>query len=76
MGNIKPSKDQSLVTGDSNVDSKSKKKAKNLPEQKRDKEKSQEESSGSKKNPQKKKNKGEMTSAHTVVRDIILIALV
>ena len=37
MGTIKPSKDQALVAGDSRVDSKSKKKAKNPPEQKRDK---------------------------------------
>ena len=35
MGTIKPSKDQALVAGDSRVDSKRKKKAKNLPEQKR-----------------------------------------
>ena len=40
MGTIKPSKDQSLVAGDLKVDSKSKKKAKNPPEQKRDKNKS------------------------------------
>ena len=32
MGNIKPSKDQALVAGDSRVDSKGKKKYKNLPE--------------------------------------------
>ena len=38
-----------------------KKNSKNPPEQKRDKANSQEESSGSKKNPQKKKNKGEMS---------------
>ena len=37
MGTIKPSKDQALVAGDSKVDSKSKKKAKKPPEQKRDK---------------------------------------
>ena len=61
MGIIKPSKDQYLVAGCSKVDSKIKKKYKNPFEQKRDKEKSQEESSGSKKNPQKKKNKGEMS---------------
>ena len=61
MGTIKTSKDQALVARDSKVDSKIKKKDKNLPEQKRDKSKSQEESSGSKKNPHKKKNKGEMS---------------
>ena len=60
MGIIKPSKYQALVAGDSRVDSKSKKKAKNPPDQKRDKNKSQEEPQGSKKNFQKKKNKGEM----------------
>ena len=43
MGTIKPSKYQALVTGYSRVDSKRKKKAKNHPEQKRDKSKSQEE---------------------------------
>ena len=58
MGTIKPSKYQSLVVGDSRVDSKGKKKDKKLPEQKRDKIKSQEEPQGSKKNFQKKKNKG------------------
>ena len=42
MGTIKPSKDQALVAGDSRVDSKSKKKSKNPPEKKRDKNKSQE----------------------------------
>ena len=42
MGTIKPSKYQALVVGDSRVDSKSKKKAKNPPEKKRDKEKYQE----------------------------------
>ena len=41
MGTIKPSKDQALVAGDSRVDSKSKKKAKNPLEKKRDKSKSQ-----------------------------------
>ena len=62
MGTIQPSKDQYLVARDSNVDLKIKKKAKNTPEQKRDKAKSQKESSGSKKNPRKKKkNKGEMS---------------
>ena len=50
MGTIKPSKDQDLVAGDSRVDSKSKKKDKNPPEQKRDKNKSQEDLQGSKKN--------------------------
>ena len=50
MGTIKPSKDQDLVVGDSRVDSKSKKKAKNPPKQKRDKSKSQEDPQGSKKN--------------------------
>ena len=61
MGTIKPFKDQALVAGDSRVDSKGKKKAKKPPEQKRDKNKSLEEPQGSKKNPQKKKNKGEMS---------------
>ena len=60
MGTIKPSKDKALVVGDSKVDSKSKEKDKNPPKQKRDKNKSQEEPQGSKKNSQKKKNKGEM----------------
>jgi len=36
-GTIKPSKDQVLVVGDSRVDSKGKKKAKNPPKKKRDK---------------------------------------
>ena len=40
MGTIKPSKDQALIAGDSKVDSKSKKKAKNPSEQKRDKKQS------------------------------------
>ena len=61
MGTIKPAKDQALVAGDSRVHSKSKKKDKNTPEQKRDKNKSQEEPQGFKKNSQKKKNKGEMS---------------
>ena len=61
MGTIKPSKDQALVPGDSRVDSKSNKKDKNPPEQKRDKSKSQEVPSGSNKKFQKKKNKGEMS---------------
>ena len=60
MGTIKPSKYQALVAGDSRVGSKGKKKAKKPLEQKRDKNKSLEEPQGSKKNPQKKKNKGEM----------------
>ena len=58
MGTIKPSKYQYLVAGDSMVDSKVKKKDKNPPEQKRDKNKSREDPQGSKKNSQKKKNKG------------------
>ena len=58
MGTIKPSKYQALVAGYLKVDSKIKKKDKNPPEQKRDKNKSQEEPQGSKKNSQKKKNKG------------------
>ena len=61
MGTIKPSKDQALVAGDFRVDSKGKKKSKKPPEQNRDKKKSLEEPHGSKKNPQKKKNKGEMS---------------
>ena len=61
MGTIKPSKYQALVAGDSRVDSKGNKKAKKPPKQKRDKNKSQEEPQGSKKNFQKKKNKGEMS---------------
>ena len=58
MDTIKPSKGQALVARDSKVDSKRKKKAKNPPEQKRDKNKSPEDPQGSKKNFQKKKNKG------------------
>ena len=50
MGTIKPSKDQALVAGDSRVDSESKNKAKNPPDQKRDKNKSPEDPQGSKKN--------------------------
>ena len=61
MGTIKPSKDQALVIGYSRVDSKGKKKSKKPPEEKRDKNKPQEEPQGSKKNFQKKKNKGEMS---------------
>ena len=60
MGTIKSSKYQDLVAGDSRVDSKRKNKAKNPLEQKRDKNKSPKEPQGSKKNYQKKKNKGEM----------------
>ena len=61
MGTIKPSEGQDLVAEYSRVDLKSKKKDKNPPEQKRDKNESQEEPQGSKKNSQKKKNKGEMS---------------
>ena len=61
MGTIKPSKYQALVVGDSRVDSKGKKKAKNPPAQKRGKNKSQEEPQGSKKKFQKKKHKGEVS---------------
>ena len=43
MDTIKPSKDQALVARDSRVDSKGKKKSKNPPKQKRDKNKSPEE---------------------------------
>ena len=60
MGTIKPSKDQSLIAGDSKVDSKRKKKAKKPPEQKRYKKQSPEDLQGPKKNNQKNKNKGEM----------------
>ena len=57
MGTIKPSKDQYFVAGDSRVDSKGKKKAKNPPKKKRDKKKSQEEPQGSQEEPQgSKKN--------------------
>ena len=45
------------------MDSKSKKKAKNPPEQKREKNKSPEEPQSSKKNYEKKKNKGEMSKS-------------
>ena len=61
IGTIKPSKDQALVARDSRVYSKGKKKDKKTPEQKKDKNKSQEDPQGSKKNFQKKKNKGEMS---------------
>ena len=47
---IKPSKDQALVSGDSKVNSKDKKKSKKPLDKKGDKPKSQEESSNSKKN--------------------------
>ena len=57
MGTMKPSKDQALIARDSKVDSKCKKKAKNPPEQKRDKNKSLEETQGSKKNYQKRRIK-------------------
>ena len=59
MGTIKPSKDRALVVGDSKVNSKENKKAKNPLDKKGDKSKSQEESSNSKKKFQKKKGKGE-----------------
>ena len=74
MGTIKPSKDQALVAGDLRVDSKGKKKSKKPPEQKRDKNKSPEEPQGSKKNFQKKKNKGEMSKNAYCRRAIILKA--
>ena len=61
MGTIKPSKDQALVAGDLRVDSKGKNKSKKPLDQKRDKNNSPEEPQGSKKNPKKKKNKGEMS---------------
>ena len=61
MWTIKHFKYQYLVGGDSTLDSKSKKKDKNPPEQNRDKKKSQEEPQGSKMNSQKKKTKGEMS---------------
>ena len=61
MGTIKPSKDQDLVTGDLRVDSKGKNKSKKPPEKKTNKNNSQEDPQGSKKNFQKKKNKGEMS---------------
>ena len=61
MGTIKNSKDLDLVAADLTVDSKGKKKEKNPPVQKRDKNKSPEEPQGSKKNYQKKKNKGKMS---------------
>ena len=50
MGTIKPSKDQALVSRDSRVDSKGKKKYRKPHEEKRDKNMSQEEPQGSKKN--------------------------
>ena len=76
MGTIKPSKDQALVSRDSRVDSKRKKKDKNPPKQKRDKNKSEEEPQGSKKNFQKKKNKGEMSKCAYCSKVYILRALV
>ena len=60
MGTIKPSKYQALVVRYSRVGSKSKKKAKNTLEKKREKNKSQEDPQGSKNKFQKKKKKGEM----------------
>ena len=60
MDTIKPSKDQALVVGDLRVDSEGKKKDKNPPKQKRYKNKFPKKPQGSKKNPQNKKNKGEM----------------
>ena len=60
MGTIKPSKDQALVSRDSKVNSKDKKKANKPLDKKGDKSKSQEESSNSNKNNfQKKKDKSE-----------------
>ena len=50
MGTINPSKDQALVTGDSKVDSKGKKKSKNPPNKNKYNSKSHEESSGSNNN--------------------------
>ena len=76
MGTIKPSKDQALVAGDLRLDSKGKKKSKKLPEQKRDKNKSQEEPQGSKKNFQKKKNKGEMSKCAYYSKAVILKSIV
>ena len=62
MDTIKPSKDQTLVVGDSKVDSKGKKKVKKPLGQKRDQSKSHEESSNSKKkNSHKKRRRGEMS---------------
>ena len=59
MGTMKYSKYQALVVGDSMVDSKGKKEAKNILDKKGDTSKSHEESSKSKKNNfQKKKGKG------------------
>ena len=57
MGTIKPSKDQALVDGDSRVDSKGKKKAKNPPEQKRDKNKSLEEPKVPRRTPRRRRTK-------------------
>ena len=61
IGTIKPSKDKYLVSRESKVDSKGKKKEKKPPDKKWDNSKSYEESSNWKKNnSQKKKGKGEM----------------
>ena len=76
MATIKTSKDQALIAGDSKVDSKSKKKAKKPPEQKTDKKKSPKEPQGSKKNYEKKKNKGEMSKCAYCNKGITLKALV
>ena len=75
MGTIKPSKDQALIARYLKVDSKSKRNLK-IHLRKRDKKQSPEEPQGSKKNYQKKKNKGEMSRAHTAIRAITLKALV
>ena len=56
-GTIKPSKDQALVAGDSRVDSKSKKKAKNPPKKGRDKKQSPEDQQGPRKIPRRRKTK-------------------
>ena len=62
MGTIKPSKYQSLVAGDSNMDSKGKEKSnsKTPPDQKKDKSKPHEDSSSSNKNYHNNKVKDEM----------------
>ena len=63
MGTIKPSKYQDLVVGDSNMDTKGKKKANpnNPPDQNKDKSNSHEESSSSKNNSCKNKGNGKMS---------------
>ena len=61
MGTIKPSKYQALVAGDLRVDSKGKNKSKKPPKKKIDKNKYPQEPQRFKKNPQKKKNKVEMS---------------